>query len=208
MTKHRTAGLLLALVAGLAAAGWAADGAAKPGAAGAAGAAEFKSRLARDAAAKYAATVERLNQEHQEKLTAARKSYAAALTAARDEATRAANLDEAVRLRDAIADLQKEAPAPARQDGPAAAQAALARQLAGTTWDDDGKQTRFNADGTVTRPDAKEKVTWAAINGNTVVMRHGERWTVALTFDEGFKTFSLTEYGFGTKKWTGKRVPS
>src|SRR4051794_35041523 len=125
MARHRATGLMLALLAGLAVASWAADGITKSGAGGPAGATEFKSRAARAAAANYTAAVERLNQEHEAKLAAARKTYAAALTAAKDEAMRAANLDEAVRLRDAIADLQKEAPAPAapgRTDGPAAGQ--------------------------------------------------------------------------------------
>jgi hypothetical protein len=211
MIKHRTAGLLVAILAGLVGAAWAADGVGGPGEGGPAGATEFKSRAARDAATKYGFSVERLNQEHQKKLTAARRAYVVALTAAKDEATRAANLDEAVRLRDAIADLEKEAPpadVSARADGPAAAQATLAKKLAGTTWEDNGKQIRFNVDGTMTRQDSKEPWAWAAVNGTTIVMRRGDAWTVGLTFDESLKSFSLTEYGNGTKKETGKRMPS
>ena len=64
MTSHQASGVLLLLTffAGAALAG---DGAGEPGASGAV---EFKSRAARDAAARYAATVERLNLDHQDKL--------------------------------------------------------------------------------------------------------------------------------------------
>src|SRR4051794_3304921 len=154
MTSQQVSGVLLLLTffAGAALAG---DGAGEPGASGAV---EFKSRAARDAAARYAATVERLNLDRQDKLAIARKVYATALTAAKDEATRSANLDEPARRRDPIAGLQKEAPAPAapaRTSGLAAARADLTKQLGGTIWDENGKQTRFNADGTATRPDSK-----------------------------------------------------
>jgi hypothetical protein len=207
---YRNAGILLAGVTVFVTAlvVWGADG---PVAGG--DAAEFKTRQARDAMATYAGAAERLGREYQEKLSVARKTCLAGLTTAKEVATRAGNLDEAIRIRDTIAKLQAEAPAAPAADGGrgplVTARENLTRQLAGTVWEPGvGKGFRLNADGTVTGGDRAGPASWAALDGSVVAVRWPDGWVHTYAFDEKLKTCTPTEFGFGTKKKEGARATS
>lgn len=109
---------------------------------------------------------------------AARAKLIATLTASMDKATKAGNLDEAVKLRDAIADL-KGGNAPPRAEtktnnGTHTVEQ-LVKALAGTKWakvlDTPGGFTiTLNEDMSVTSSHHQMKGTWAVVNGNTLRM--------------------------------------
>jgi len=108
-----------------------------------------------------------------------RTKLVAALTASMDRATKAGNLDEAVRLRDAIADL-KAGNAPAKgeangggkkEKGRTAEQ--LTKTLIGTKWEKSAPGERpfvvtLHEDMTATTSHHNFQGTWVAVNGNTV----------------------------------------
>lgn len=106
----------------------------------------------------------------------ARGRLIAALNASLDKSTKAGSLDEAVRIRDAIADLKTGgAPAAETESQPATTAGGrttdqLVKALVGTKWvkEQSGFTVTFNADMSVTSSHHPMKGTWAAINGNTI----------------------------------------
>jgi hypothetical protein len=172
---------------------------------------EFKTWAARDAMTTYSAATNKAAREYQDKLAIARKACIASLNAAKDDATKAANLDEAVRIRDTVTRLQNEAAAVGAAAAPKAAPLAgrerLAARLAGTAWDTAGKPYRFNADGTMTVgvPNSAPW-QWAAIGDHEVVVRRADGWTERYTFDDDLKFYTVVEFGNGTKGKIVKRM--
>src|SRR4051812_35088808 len=98
-------------------------GAAAPEAGG-----EPKSLAARDALATYAGATAKAARDYQDKIVAARRQCIFALNGAKDDATKAANLDEALRIRDTVTRLQNEAAAAAAVAAPPKAAAPSGRE--------------------------------------------------------------------------------
>jgi hypothetical protein len=141
---------------------------------------EFKSLAGRNAETKFLAAQAEIERDYRQKMTAAREKYVAALTKARDEATRVANLDEAIRIRDAIDRVRKSDPlhAPSAREG-------HATQLAGTTWSaSNGNKRGLAPDGTLL--DGKGRVCghWYPLDDRQVLLRYdGNNWADLWQFD-------------------------
>jgi excinuclease UvrABC helicase subunit UvrB len=69
---------------------------------------DFKSLPAKNAADIYSAALQRLTKEFKDKSDIARKACVVQLTSAQQAATKAGNLDEAIRIRDAITNLNAQ----------------------------------------------------------------------------------------------------
>jgi hypothetical protein len=172
--------------------------------------APFASPGARNAAESYGSALLRLQREFEEKAAVVRKAYVTQLTAAKDAATRSGNLDEAVRIRDAIEKLAAQAQkGSVDQHGALSAdRLKLARQLGGTVWQTGAQSFKFNDDGTGIASGRNETFQWVPINGRQVYMEFSAGWTNRLDFDEQVGTFTFQELANGTKKdeQAGKRL--
>ena len=178
---------------------------------------EFKSPAARLATETYNGEIQKLTRDYQQKADVARKACIAQLTSAQQSATKAGNLDEAVRIRDAITRLNSDAPEPAGHTSPKGVTAAgllgdrqkLSQALAGSVWESGDTKFRFNDDGTgIYLTGGKPPWTWIAMSGKEAYVRYGSGWTNRLEFDEAAKSFTFIECGIGKTiaAQSGKRV--
>ena len=198
MATSRT-GSLGVLCVGIAAVALAGDAVEQP---------EFKSLPARDAASTYQTQIARLNHDYQEKLNSARKVYVSALSVAKERATRAGDLDEAVHIRDEISRLQQDAaddPHPHAGSvavnpagGLAAARAALTHELGGSIWTQNGVTFKFNEDGSLTTGDGKPYGRWTVLSPKAAIAQLPGGLTDRFEFDESIHTFNTREFGQGT----------
>ncbi|HET6250297.1 MAG TPA: hypothetical protein VFE47_21590 [Tepidisphaeraceae bacterium] len=173
---------------------------------------DFKSLSARSAADTYAGAVQRLTREFKEKNDAARKTCIQQLGVAQQAATKAGNLDEAIKIRDAITRLNTEiadnAQAGHGATGLIAERQKLSQALAGTVWQSGDTKLKFNEDGTGNLSASDKTWEWVAINGREAYVRYASGWTNRLEFDDSVKTFSFLELGNGKKVEAsgGKRI--
>ena len=176
-----------------------------------AGIGDFKTLPAKSAAETYGGTLQRLTRDFKEKSDVARKTCVAQLTVAQQAATKAGNLDEAVRIRDAITTLNAQADTGAPTHGPnglIVERQKLAQALAGTIWQSGDTKLKFNEDGTGNFAQGDKPWQWVAINGREVYVRYGSGWTNRLEFDDSMKTFTFLELGGERrlKPQGGKRI--
>jgi hypothetical protein len=137
------------------------------------GADEFKTIKAKSSTIVYERAVAKADDEHAKALDDARRQYIVALNEAMAEATQSSNLDEAVRIRDAIADLQKarESSSPPKQS--------LKQRLTGTTWNaSGGHQWSFNANNTAVS-DRNFKGTWQVVDERTIIVKFANFYVVS-----------------------------
>ncbi|HWE95378.1 MAG TPA: hypothetical protein VG269_15530 [Tepidisphaeraceae bacterium] len=150
----------------------------------------------------YTSGIAHLTHEFDEKAAVLRKAYITSLSLAKEKATKAGDLDEAIRIRDLVASIPATPPvddAAAHGSNVLAARADLRRRLAGTIWQQNHRAPiRFNADGSVSTADSKDPWQWEAIDARHVVVRMSNGWMNCFEFDADLKKFSDTEYGRGS----------
>jgi hypothetical protein len=192
MKVYRIGGLIL--LGALVAAAIAADTSAP-------GLGDFKTLPARSAAETYTGTLTRLTRDYKEKGDVARKTCIAQLGVAQQAATKAGNLDEALRIRDAITKLNAETAENTKSNGPTGLileRQRLTAALAGTLWQSGDAKLKFADDGTGTYANAdKPAWEWVAMNGKEIYIRFGSGFTDRLEFDDAVKTFTFLEIGGG-----------
>jgi hypothetical protein len=130
------------------------------------------------------------------KAITAREKYLSALREEMKQTTKRQDLDEAIRIRDEIQDVEAgdRAPANVRPIGLEERQK-LTAQLIGSTWDNDGHGgVRFNANGTTSRADGVPG-RWANV----------DNWVDVLTFDERAVSFHAI-HGPLELRYDGKRL--
>jgi len=164
----------------------------------------FKSVAARAAAAKYQRTVEQLEHDQQRQLERVRIEYVEALADAQAGATRRGNLDEAVRIRDAI-DAVKAGAIPANP---------MDARLMGTrwAWHKDGRDTAvrvvFSAGGVyhMVEPDgAKRPGRWRSVSIAHVEVVSPDGTAVEFSFNQATDTFMAIADGGAPR--IGHRMP-
>ena len=140
-------------------------------------------------------------------MTQAKNDYIAALAEAQKTA-QSNDLDEALRIRDAVRQLSDKEDEAERLVAEQAAKPrrSLESRLAGTKWNEDkpGNIWTFNRDGTLTTSDGREG-KWAAINGTTVISVFTNGFVDRLEFDENLTTVSDTHAKLGDA-WKAKRA--
>ena len=172
---------------------------------------DFKSPAARSAAEVYSGALTRASKDYKDKSDIARKAaFIAQLNTAQQAATKAGNLDEAVKIRDVIAKLNAEIQetAATHGSGPALERQKLTAALVNTVWQSGEAKIRFNEDGTGVYVGAdKPPWEWVAMDGRNVYLRFAVGWSVRLEFDESAKSFVYQELGAGKKieAQSGKR---
>lgn len=136
----------------------------------------FKSTGAKLAQTRYENTLKELDRDYQRKVTAARQDYINELKDLQKEATQSNNLDEAVRIREAIRDMEGQQKVArvvvAEATNPQAAGAErLREQLSGTTWKTLVGTAAFADDGIYKRnPDDGEDGRWVPVSSRAVVL--------------------------------------
>jgi hypothetical protein len=106
----------------------------------------FQTVKAKAAALRFEQTTREANATHQRVLTDARRLFIADLDAAKVEATKAGNLDEAIRLRDAIGSLHKTMPVVENDNAPRPAADNSLRDMIGNwnfAWGTTGTKINF-----------------------------------------------------------------
>jgi hypothetical protein len=174
---------------------------------------DFKSPTARSAAEVYSGTVARATREFKDKSDSARKTFIGQLTTAQQAATKAGNLDEAVKIRDVITKLNAETQeaATSHGSGPAAERQRLTASLVNSVWQTGDTKIRFNDDGTgIYVGSDKPPWEWVAMDGRSIYIRYSNGWTNRLEFDEAGKVFAFQEFGSPKKMDAqgGKRIAS
>jgi hypothetical protein len=159
---------------------------------------DFKSAQVRAARAQFNTRVAEIQQESNTKITAARKQYIAELQKAKEDATRRADLDEAVRIRDELAAMQKELPAQTAPLTPWKAREALAADLAGTSWKLGGNpDLTLMADGTTSPHPEGMQGRWAPIGNRAIVITLENGWTDLWLFDDKLAKAKVTHAQLG-----------
>lgn len=164
---------------------------------------EFKTQSAARAKAAYDRAAVRAKADYYAEVAAARRALTKALEGALDEATRAKNLDDAVKIRDAIAALKNgdavEGP------GEAGDTPRLAKALVGTRWLISDGVFEFRERDFVFAEGGRVGGTWQVISPQTIraeMRGHGRRdWT----FDPGLNN-CMTADADGRALGTAPRV--
>jgi hypothetical protein len=165
----------------------------------------FKSPAAVVARNAHARKVEVAEREYREKVAAAHAEYAAALEQAQGVVTKAGNLDEAVRIRDAAARVKAEAVAarPAAVEG--AGRGRLTAAVLGTTWQSPTFTFELAAENRFTASGANGGGRWFAVDDRRVILVFDNGWVNLLTFDDGLAGCEAVEARMGGG-WKGKRA--
>jgi hypothetical protein len=159
---------------------------------------DFKSPQLRAAKTQYLSRLIEIQQEANNKSALARKQYATELQKARDEATRRADLDEAVRIRDELAAMQKELPAQPAPLTPWKAREALVAELAGSSWKLGGNpDLTLMADGTTAPPREGMQGRWAPIGNRAIIITFEDGWTDLWLFDDQLIAAKVTHAKLG-----------
>jgi hypothetical protein len=164
------------------------------------------SDAARASRADYENKLREIETDAKSKAITAREKYLSALREEMKQTTKRQDLDEAIRIRDEIQDVEAgdRAPANVRPIGLEERQK-LTAQLIGSTWDNDGHGgVRFNANGTTSRADGVPG-RWAILDGQTLVARYVDNWVDVLTFDERAVSFHAI-HGPLELRYDGKRL--
>lgn len=143
---------------------------------------DFTSSSAKDAKSQFTSKLTQAEREFQAKISASRKEYLAALEKAKSEATRRSDLDEAIRIRDEIAEQKKdEEAAVALAHMPSSSgRELLGARVAGTTWafPASGIKMTMNANGSVSRSDniagrwaPFDEKSFLLLNSNNIIDR-------------------------------------
>jgi hypothetical protein len=170
---------------------------------------KFKNLEARRAATDYAAAVKK-----------AREDYAARLRRAQEAATRAGDLDEALKIREEIAALKGDGKTVAAagppgggkaKPGPQAARDKLAARLVVGSWTygegsaGGARPIKFNEDGTA-QLEGRQGVHWIAVNEREALLRYPEGGAYdKLIFNESCTSYDAYYQADGFKKrlWGG-----
>jgi hypothetical protein len=175
---------------------------------------DFKTAAARIAKKEYEAKVASIEADAEKGLAAARREYLARLKGAEREATRAGDLDEALRVRAETAEVRRQDTSPAllqRQEWQA--RNALATKLAGTTWKpgkaDAGSRFTLTRDGSVVehlengadRPQGK----WAVIGNHMAVILTDSPWINVCQFDDENTVAKLSHAYMQEGSWSEVR---
>jgi hypothetical protein len=137
---------------------------------------------------------------------AATDDYLADLRSAQDEATRRADLDEAVRIRDESQRIKQKKPAPTEGRADANPRQALASRLSGTKWEDrPGLFVTLDPDGTITRTDDKSG-RWAVIGDHAIILTFSDGFVDLWQIDQQLGSFSAVNATFSKNPWKGKRA--
>ncbi|HEY8747457.1 MAG TPA: hypothetical protein VIM11_05770 [Tepidisphaeraceae bacterium] len=148
---------------------------------------------ASDAKTDFERKLDKIEEDAQSKRETARKEYLASLKKAQDDATKRADLDEALRIRDEIGLVRDEARFALKQRQP------LAIRLIGTSWSWMGTSNhlRFNADGTLEQAIGKLAGRWAVLDDHTAIILWKNDWVDLWRFDATLKTFKGTHGPIG-----------
>ena len=160
--------------------------------------------LTRSARRNFEAKLREIETDAQTKSIRASEEYISTLRAAQREATKNADLDEAVRIRDEITAVENNDWSTKNRTLIRERQTLFAK-LAGTTWDNEGHGgVTFNSDGTTARAD-RIKGHWAAIDDHTIVAVYSDNWADVLTFDDKLSAFRGRHNPLD-RSYAGKRI--
>ncbi|MBI1370325.1 MAG: hypothetical protein GC162_16950 [Planctomycetes bacterium] len=169
----------------------------------------FTSIKAKSAAVRYEKTVKTADADHNRALDTARKEFIADLNEAMVDATKAGNLEEAIRIKDAKeqllgAEKPAGAPATAPAAGTAADKTALTSRLVGSKWrqDDPNLTEWLLAENNVAVAASGRKGVWQAINNCTICVKFEQFYVMSVNDDME----SGTGYSTQGKSWATHRM--
>jgi len=166
----------------------------------------FRSPAAIAARQTYERKAEAIEREYRQKTAAAQAEYATALEQAKLAMTKEGNLDEAIRIRDAIAHAKTAAAAQAKPVVPdRSTNTKLATALARTTWAAPAFSFVVGPDGRFSTGGENGSGRWLALDERRAILLFDNGWINILTFDEGL-TGCKADEARPTPGWTGKRV--
>lgn len=171
---------------------------------------DFKTPAARIARKEYEAKVASVQAEAEKGLLAARREYLARLKIAEREATRAGDLDEAVRIRAEATEARKQEGSPVLLQRPEwQARLALASRLADTTWlpSKPGAGSHFTLvhDGSVLEHVApgsdRPMGNWAPLGEHTAIIVNASPWINVCQFNEDCTAATLSHAFLQEGSW-------
>jgi hypothetical protein len=169
----------------------------------------MKSAAARDAKAQFERKQSQAEKEFREKMAAARKEYVAALEKAKDEATKRADLDEAICIRSEVEEIKKAdaSTVPAGLSKLTVARNDLAAHVARTTWTYPSADSfTLNADGSILRSDNWSTGVWVPVDEHSVLIVYAKGGMIdKVTFED--KSTHVTACSFQPgKTWEPRKV--
>lgn len=169
----------------------------------------MRSLAAREAKALFEFKQAQAEKEFREKMAGIRKEYMGALEKAKEDATKRADLDEAIAIRAEVEDLKKAdaATAPAAVTKLTLARNELAARLARTSWSYPVSDSfTFNADGTLTRSDNWTTGVWTPVDERSVLIVYAKGGMVdRITFEDKLIRAAGCSYQAG-KTWEPRKV--
>lgn len=171
-------------------------------------AAKSKSAVVRKAEAEFKESVAAAEQEFSTKIRQSQAVLKMKLEKAKDAATKAGDLEEAVVLRDRIASLA-DSTKTSPQKSPSQVRDKLGEEVANIVWTGSPNWGRFvlKTDGTVQCEKMPDKITrWGPINEGSVCITEGDGYVCVLRFD--VERRSVKAYGLGKidkSNWTATR---
>jgi hypothetical protein len=169
----------------------------------------MKSPAARDAKAQFERKQSQAEKEFREKMAAARKEYVAALEKAKDEATKRADLDEAICIRSEAEEIKK---ADASAVPPGVSKMAIARNdlaahLARTSWTYPSADAfTLNADGSILRSDNWSTGVWVPVDEHSVIIVYAKSGMIdKVTFEDKSTHVTACSYQPG-KTWEPRKI--
>ena len=169
--------------------------------------AEFQTLRPKAAQQEYEAKISGLLVQLERDMNQARQKYIDALKTALDDTTRAGNLDEALRIRQAI-ELQENLAPRERPLKPRLTpeQRILEAQLIGTRWEAPASTRQFGYDAIATQErDGRKTLPWAALDGRTVAIRDGDVVEV-IVFSDDLSQAGRSAYKVGKSNIVWKRA--
>ena len=159
---------------------------------------DFKSPQLRAARVQLNSRILDIQREANGKIAAASKQYIAELQKAKDEATRRGDLDEALRIRDELAAVQKGLVSEPPPQTPWKAREGLAQDLAGTSWKLGGNpDLTLMGDGRTSPQSAGIQGRWAPVGDRAIVVTFEDGWTDLWLFDEKLTKAKVTHAQLG-----------
>ncbi|QNN24489.1 hypothetical protein HED60_20175 [Planctomycetales bacterium ZRK34] len=146
---------------------------------------DFQTVKAKAATVRFDQAIKQADALHQRTIAEARRQYMADLNEAMVEATKAGNLEEAIRLRDAMREIQESKVARPDNEIPSGRET-LTKSLIGSTWltNNGTDKVQYQADGTGTE-NGKSAFKWAALDDQRVVWYWiNSSYVTLLVFDQ------------------------
>ena len=134
----------------------------------------FKTAKPRQTQLSFKAKLFRIEKEHEANVAKARLEYLDQMELLQKQTTQAGNLEEAIRIRDEIANINNIKPLVPKAKSPTSKREALRRKLIGTRWDDPRFVREFKADHVVMgfkKTRQVLKFPWVVLTEDTIIIK-------------------------------------